>query len=151
MRNIKRTSIVAGAIVALLGGGIAFAAWTATGTGTGTVKAGNDAGLTVSGGSVSGLYPTGSQDVTVTVTNDNPYPVAVSSVAVGAITNDKSCSNTGVTTSSKPALTDRLAPTGITGDSKSYTFTVTMDANADNACQGATFTVPFTATGASTN
>ena len=76
MKNFTRRSTIAGvATLALVGTGIAFAAWTSTGTGSGTADATNAVDLTVNVGDASGLYPTGSKTATFTVTNPNPYAV----------------------------------------------------------------------------
>ncbi len=76
MKNFTRRSTIAGvATLALVGTGIAFAAWTSTGTGSGTADATNAVNLTVNVGNASGLYPTGSKTATFTVTNPNPYAV----------------------------------------------------------------------------
>ena len=62
MKNFTRRSTAAVvATLALVGTGIAFAAWTSTGTGSGSADATSATDLTVTVGSTSGLYPTGSK------------------------------------------------------------------------------------------
>lgn len=152
MRNIKRSAVIGGTTLALVGGGIAFAAWTSTGNGSGTATAISDAGLTVSADDVSGLYPTGSVAVTATVKNNNPYKVALDSIVVGDITSDVAgCDATSVSAPDNEAPGKTLSAAGEPGDSASFPFAVSMSNDAPDECQGAVFTVRFTATGQSSN
>jgi hypothetical protein len=146
MRNIKRTSIVAAAIVALLGGGVAFAAWTSTGTGTGTATATSAKDLTVTVQNVPGLYPTGSVSVPFTVTNPNPYAVKLSNVHLQSVTTGATgCDTTTVTGADLPD-TDLVAA-GATSASRN--FILSMSNAATDQCQGASFTVTLLVSGAS--
>ena len=151
MRNSKRIKIVAGGTAVLFGVGVAFAAWTSTGTGTGAATAGSATTLTVAQqGTVTGLYPTGTQAVTIRVTNTNPYPIRVSSVSPGAVTvtGGTGCTaeNAAVTFENLTGLNDYLAPSAY----MDYTPDVSMGDDSNNGCQGATFSSTYTATGAST-
>jgi hypothetical protein len=70
--NIKRTRLVFGGVtlVLILMAGAAFAYWTGSGEGSGTVKASYaSASFEVSSGLVENLYPGGSSAVTVKVKN----------------------------------------------------------------------------------
>jgi len=155
MRTIKKTAVVGGTLAALMGAGIAFAAWTTTGTGSGSATAGSAGSLTVTGGSaVTGLFPTGSKDVTVTVTNNSPYKVAMDTITAGTTTvtgNTGTCTASVVSTVNKSGLTDVLDASGGAAPSHAYTFTFTMTNSAEDGCQGATFSIPFTASGHSSN
>ena len=73
--NTRRSAVVGGTVATLFGLGVAFAAWTNTGVGSGSVTAGTAAPLTVTVSGVSGLVPTKSVNVPFTVTNTNPYDV----------------------------------------------------------------------------
>lgn len=134
----------------LLATGVAFAAWTAGGAGSGYAKAGTAVALgTVSAVPVDNLYPGGSADVEITIDNPNPYPVRVTSIAgAGAITSGiTACDGaTGVTFADQTGTWDVPA-------NASAPFTLTDAASmsnvSDNACQGATFTIPVTLAGAS--
>src|SRR5215217_5123727 len=105
MLRPKKKLVVAGGVVAgLMASGVAWAAWTANGTGNGYAKATSAQVLTTSDASASTaaqLYPGASGDVKVTINNPNPYPVTVTSISGnGAITADAShsaCTTTGVT------------------------------------------------------
>jgi hypothetical protein len=71
--------LIAGLTVVALAGlavGIAWAAWTATGSGSGSASSSN-AGLTVSVGSASGLYPGGTVQVPVTFYNSSSSPIGL--------------------------------------------------------------------------
>lgn len=154
MRNSKRIKIVAGGTAALFGVGVAFAAWTSTGGDSASVTAGAAADLTVASvGSVDALYPGQSQDITVDVTNENPYPVKVSSVVsspgdpdsvTGAL--GPACDITDVSIDPDPSAGEVLAAKGEAGDSTTYTFSVSMADDAESDCQGATFIYDFLAT-----
>jgi hypothetical protein len=152
MRNSKRVKIVAGGTAVLFGVGVAFAAWTSTGEGSGQVTSTSDQGLTVTSTNASGLFPTGQQTITVTVENKNPYKVALDSITVDDITsNDAACNVEEVTAPHNNAPGVTLEPAGVAGDSADFPFVVSMSNDADDDCQGDTFTVDFTATGHSSN
>jgi hypothetical protein len=137
--------------------GIAFAAWTASGDGSGSAKAISAVALTtVTATPTAQLYPGGSGDLSISIANANPYPVKVTSVtnqglALHPITSDKgpACDlSTGVTFTDQSALS-LLVPAGSPGTSFTLTGTVHMANASDNSCQGGTFTIPVTASGAS--
>src|SRR5437867_12633542 len=91
--------VIAGSVV-----GVAIAAWTTGGSGSGQAQAGSAQSLTISAGTPSSsLYPTTSADVAATITNPNSYPVHVSSIALGAVTVDaghSGCNTSSVTVTS---------------------------------------------------
>lgn len=162
-KNTKRVAIVGGTTAALLGGGIAFATWTTNGTGSGTAQAG-DAVTTSISGAASNLLPNTTVPMTVTVSNTNPYAVHVDSITP---TNDKVSANPGAcnadsvsagsfTTSEAGSSSTKtsedptsVVPAGSTTNPGTQTFTiqVSMTTAANESCKGATFTIPFTATG----
>ena len=150
MKNFTRRSTIAGvATLALVGTGIAFAAWTSTGTGSGTADATNAVNLTVNVGNATGLYPTGSKTATFTVTNPNPYAVkltgADAATNFGVDAGHSGC-NVSSLSSAAQSLTDVIAA-GAT--SSSHTVTISMDNIANDFCQGANFTFDLTVHGAS--
>jgi hypothetical protein len=139
---------------AMLAGSIAFAAWTATGSGSGFAEATNAQALTtvdVSASTSATLYPGATGDVTLSIDNPNPYPVTVTDVVgSGPIDSDATAecdASTGVTFADQTGLSLDV-PAG--GDA---TFTLGGSAQMDNSshtsCQGAVFTIPVTLTGAS--
>lgn len=153
MSKLTRRTATAGLVtLGLLGAGIAFAAWTSTGSDSGAATADTAKNLTVVvDDTVTGLYPTGSKDVTFTVKNNNPYPVTldtatVSNLAVAAPS--AGCTIHDVTTS-PVSVSDRLAPGATT--TATHVVTVNMGADADDACQGKTFTFDLSVSAHSSN
>jgi hypothetical protein len=148
MRKIQKTAVVGGTVAVLLAGGVAFAAWTSSGSGNGTVQAGSDAGLSVSASSIDTLFPTVDVDIDVSITNDNPYNVTLDSITWDDVTSsDPDCDTSSVSSTDDPTATDPIAA----GTTIHRTFVVHMDAGADNDCQSDLFTLGYTATGHSSN
>lgn len=88
MKRSKMITIVAVSTV-LLVAGVAIAAWLITGTGSGAAKAGTAGTLTVAPATATGdLYPGATDgDVYIKVTNDNDYPVDLTTATiVGPVT-----------------------------------------------------------------
>ena len=149
MRNKTRRSAVVGlGIVGMMGAGVAFAAWTTEGTGSGTATAGKDQALTVTVSPATGLYPTGSTNVAYTVTNPNSYAVTLSQASLQGVTVDKAGCVPSVVTGSPVIVTDRIAA-GATSTSK--TFPVTMSNAATDECKNAVFTLTLKVSGASSS
>ena len=150
-RRITAGSILFGIILV---SSIAYAAWTASGGGQGYAKAGTAQTLTtvdVSASTVASLYPSGTGNVLIRISNPNPYPVLVASVTgSGTITSDKGAAcdaSTGVSFTNQTGLSLAVPA------SSAATFTLTgaaaMSNVSDNTCQGAVFTIPVTLSGAS--
>ncbi len=141
MKNTKRAGIVSASAATLIVGGIAFAAWTSTGTATGTVTSGTQTGLTVTSETVSGLYPTVDKTFTVTVKNTNPYAVQMRSLLRTANANPAACL---VSFTEQTGLSDVLAADDGT---KIYTLTASMGKDSDGSkCQGVDFVQEYQAT-----
>ena len=146
--------VIAGSVI-----GVAIAAWTAGGSGSGQASAGTAASLTISAGAPStNLYPTASADVAAVVSNPNPYPVHVDSVSLGAVTVDggHSACNTASVTITSPQTNGGAgwsvpAKSGVVNGSLNLDLAnaISMSNAANDSCQGATFSVALTATGAS--
>jgi hypothetical protein len=148
--------ITAGGIVvgAMLAASVAFAAWTATGSGSGYAKATTAQALTtvdVSATTPATLYPGATGTVKLSISNPNPYPVTVSSVTgSGTITSDKGAAcnaSTGVTYTDQTGLSLSVPAAG----SATFPLTnaVSMSNASDDSCQGAVFTIPVSLSGAS--
>jgi hypothetical protein len=148
MRKTQKFAIVGGTVSALLIGGVAYAAWTSSGTGDGAVTAGHATTLGVSGAPIGGLYPTKSVTQQVTVTNSNPYAVTLTDLTPNNLTvaSDHPLCNASSVTAATVSSTATLA--ALTG-STTIPVTVSMDNTANDACQDATFTISYTAHGAS--
>lgn len=139
-RYVRRGVIVLVAATAALGSGVAYAAWTSSGTGTATTKAGTAQAPVVTGGAVPTglLYPGLSADAFVNVQNPNPYPVTVTSIApLGS-----DCGVTAIASNPGVQLPAQSAATSIK-------ITVSMAPSAPSTCQGLTINVPVTVTIAS--
>ena len=157
-RKLTLAAILAIAATAI---GVAVAAWTTGGSGSGQAQAGSATSMTISAGTPgSSLYPTASADVAATVSNPNPYKVHVSSISLGAVSVDAGHSgcNLGSVTVTSPQDNsgsgwDVPAKSGAVNGSLNVDLTsaISMSNAANDSCQGATFTVALTATGASSN
>jgi len=153
LRHWKKLAALGVALVTFAGIGLAWAAWTAGGTGSGSAKAGTAKALTTSDASASVvnlLYPSGSADVAVTINNPNPYPVTVSSVTGnGAITSgNTTCdASNGVTFTNQTGLSIVVPANG--NVTKVFANAASMSNASVDACQGQTFTIPVSISGAS--
>jgi hypothetical protein len=158
MKNptLRRVLVVTAVVGATLGGGIAVAAWTSSGSGAATAKAGTAAAPTTGTVDASAittglLYPGGTGTAKLLVTNPNPYPVVVTRVAAGTGAPTGSggigtCTTTGVT------WREQTPGTAVpTGGSTTLTLSdaVAMASTVDDGCQGAAFSIPVTVTVAS--
>jgi hypothetical protein len=140
-----RATVALVATGALLAAGIAFAAWTATGSGSGYAKAGTVQTLTtvdVSSSIVGDLYPGGTGTVSLKVHNPNAFPVTVTGVTFGAV----SPSTCSVTVTSPSNVSFSVAANS---DStlQVYAGAAAMGTGAGDACQGQVFTVATTLSG----
>lgn len=154
MRMTKKLTVGTLFAGVMLAGSIAFAAWTATGTGSGYAKATSAQVLTtvdVSASTTATLYPGATGNVLLRISNPNPYPVTVTDVAgSGAIDSDTTAAcdaQTGVTFTDQTGLSLSVPASG------AQTFTlsgsVAMANSSHTSCQGAVFTIPVTLSGAS--
>ena len=153
----SRSHLVAAlvAVTVVAAGAATFGSW-AVGSDAGNgyakaVTAQNLALSDASGSTVADLYPGGTGNVKVTVTNPNAFAVTVTGVSgAGTITSDKgsACNAaTGVT------FTDTTGLTQVVGAGATVTFTLSgkaaMSNASDTSCQGAVFTIPVTLTATS--
>jgi hypothetical protein len=160
MTRTHLSRFAAVAVTGLLVAGVAvYAAWSVTGSGTGSASARTAANLTLTPGTpASALYPNGSADVATAVANTNPFPVHVSTIALntGQGTNgfavDAGHSGCDLSTLSYASQTnggsgwDLPASDTLDVDAAGA---VSMSGAAGDACQGASFTLYLTATAAS--
>jgi hypothetical protein len=157
--RLHRNAVVVGiGTAAVLTGltGTALAVWTSSGTGSGTAKAGSATALstvTASAATTGLLYPSGTGDVKITFDNPNPYPVTITSVAPAAAAVTASagtCTTTGVSFTAQSGTWLVPKKSGTDGQTTvTFTGAVSMSNASDDGCQGATFTIPVTFTGAS--
>jgi hypothetical protein len=156
MKGKLTKRLTAGTIVlgVALVASVAFAAWTATGSGSGYTQATTATVLTtvdVSGTTTAQLYPGGTSDVKIRISNPNPYPIVVTDVVgSGAITSDKGVAcdgSTGVSFTDQTGQSIAVAAGGIAN--VTFSGAAAMDNSSDNTCQGAIFTIPVTLSGTS--
>lgn len=161
MRKVdRRTKVilsVAAAAAVIANAGVAWAYWRVTGSGTGAAVAGSAIELRLTGRSDADkpLYPGGTSDLTVTVTNDNNFPIKILKVSAGTgrTTADDAhaqggCRNTGVVVASDVQEVSWDVPKNSIGVF-SVPNGIRMTNQSDTACQGAVFTIPVQATGVS--
>ncbi len=135
----------------VLGGGVAYAHWTTSGSATGSASTGTTVALTTSAATPSGtaLVPGGTAPLVVTVTNPNAGSVLVTSVQLD--TTRPVLVSGAVGTCTSPPLTVSAATSLTVAGGATTTLTVpnavTLGATAASGCQGATFTLPVTLSG----
>lgn len=140
----RRVSVLATVISALLIANIAFAAWLSTGEGEGEAKAGvaSNGSTVASADEGDVLYPGSDTTITVTVTNDEAYPVRVTGFDAGSsdeIAGTDCLADTVTTDADSSPATTVIASKG----TANYELDAHMASDADNDCQGQTFTIPL--------
>jgi hypothetical protein len=151
IRNMKRrwkVATVAG-VLALAASTSSFAYFTASGSGSSGGSVGSPAELTISPATpTSQLYPSGSSDVALTISNPNEFSIHVNSLDLdsGGITASTSCDTSKVhfaSQSNSGAGWDVDPKAGAVDGTLSLHLAaaLSMDADAPDDCQGATFTV----------
>ena len=156
----RTRSILSAAAVAaiVVNAGAAWAYWKVTASETGMARAGTAVNLTLRGRSDlnRALLPGGTGNLTVTLTNDNDFPIRITSVSPGpgnVVADDEhreaGCrENTGVSLT-KTAFEVSWEVAKNTIGAFSIPDGLRMEATAIRACQGATFTVPVQVSGVS--
>jgi hypothetical protein len=166
MKFAKKLGAALAVVVVIFAAGIAYAAWTSSGTGSGSAKATTAQALgTVSAdvttiAAADKLYPgQANGKAVIKITNPNPYSVRVTGVSFD--TSSYVSSDQGANCTDAPATTH---PTGVSFNNQSgltmdvpansagtqFTLpagSVSMNNTSDTLCQGATFTIPVTLSG----
>jgi hypothetical protein len=152
--SLRRLIGIGITVLALGAVGLVYAAWTTNGSGSGYAKAGSSQPLTtvdVSATTTATLYPGVTGNVQMQIHNPNSYAVRVTAVTGnGTITADaghSGCTTTGVTFTNQSSLTIDIPASS--DASPVLTGAASMSNASLNACQGATFTIPVSLTGAS--
>ncbi len=144
MRMFSRKALVAGGLVATLGlGGIAFAYFTQSGSGTGSASVGSSAAITLSASAPTAVTPAGvTSDVAIVVTNPGSGSQHVNSVSLTSV--DASDVNCVTSAFSMPSVT--VNQTLAAGAFTTVHGTLSMADNGLNqdACQGASLTLHLT-------
>jgi hypothetical protein len=154
----RTRSILSAAAVAaiVVNAGAAWAYWKVTASETGGARSGTAVKLTLRGRADLNrpLTPGGTGNLTVTLTNDNNFPITITSVSPGpgnAVADDEhrdaGCrDNTGVSLTRTAFAVSLDVPKNTIG-AFSIPDGLRMAASSDKACQGATFTVPVQVSG----
>ena len=148
----KKVVVVAVTAGVAVSGGVAWALWSSTATGSGNAKALSAVAVTVTASTgAADLYPgfTGG-DVSFTVTNGNPYGITFTSMTPGTVASSDptNCPASNVTVA--PATISLAVAANATAAAGSIPDVVTMAGAAPDGCQGVVFTIPLTLTGAQT-
>ncbi|HEY3547786.1 MAG TPA: hypothetical protein VGK17_17065 [Propionicimonas sp.] len=154
MTTNRRRGLLFSALVvvfALTTTGTALAYWARSGSGSGATTTGTTQPLVLSPGTASNqLYPGGQSAVAVTVTNPNPGPVNASSLSLdtsqgtAGFAVDGAHAACGVASLTFATQTNGGAGWAIPASGSSVLSlanSLSMNTNAANACQGASFTV----------
>ena len=149
----KKLATIGTMTIVMFVAGVAWAAWTVSGSGSGYAKAKTVQPLTtvnVSASTGATLYPGATGDVKLSIDNSgNSFGVTVTSVTgSGLITASGGtglCLVSGVTYTDQTGLS--LAVPANTAASFTLSIAVSMGNNSDNGCQGATFTIPVSLAG----
>jgi len=147
----KKFTIIAVVIGVMLVAGVAFAAWTASGTGSGQASSLTAQTVTVTAATgTADLYPGANGAVYFTLTNNNPYSITFTGATVGTITSSSpaACPSTNVVTGPGPftGLSLQVAANA-TSSTLSIPNAVSMLHSAPDGCQNKTFTVVLTLSG----
>lgn len=158
-RSARRTAAVLASLVgsALAVGGVANAYWGGNGGGAGASGSGTALDVTLTPATAAdGLYPGGTADVALRISNPNPAQVRIGGLGLDTTEGDGGFAvdddHTACTPLSVLTLTDRTdgwvvpARIGVVDGELAVTVAdaLTMSTAAANACQGATFTVYLT-------
>jgi hypothetical protein len=150
----KKLFLIPLAIGALVAGGVAFAAWSSSGSGSATAQSTTSLNSVIAAGtSAADLYPGATSSVTVTVSNPNAYPIVVNSISAGssALAN-VSCTAGTVTSDARTVdatglmQSDGSTKTIAAAGSGTYILATHMAASAVDACKSQSFTLALTAT-----
>lgn len=157
MKNptLRRVLVVTTVVGATLGGGIAVAAWTSSGSGTAGAKAGTASAPTTTAVPASAfasglLYPGGpAGDAKIQVNNPNPYPVKITAITANGTPTGSggsgTCTTTGVSWTAQSPTSGNSVPANGSA-TLSLSGAVSMSATSDDGCQGALFAIPVTVT-----
>lgn len=149
-KRTRKVAAVAAITAVVVGGGAAFALWSADGVGSGQATALTAQNITVTAAAgPATLYPGATDgDVTFTLTNPNPYPVQFTAMTAGAVTSSDptNCPASNVTVDPATGLALNVAA-GATSGTLSIADVVNMAGAAPDGCQGVTFTIALTLSG----
>jgi uncharacterized protein (DUF58 family) len=155
MRNMSQRTAVITLVAVIVAGiaSVAWAAWSVTGTGTATVSAAEVTALQATARPTGRLFPGGTADIEVSVTNPNEFAVEVQSFAQDPrVVVDQAHAMAGCA-AGNVRLKATKKPIGqrVEADGGTQTFVVEdaveMLYNAPEACQGASFEIALALAG----
>ena len=155
MQRSKKITALAVMIGVTLVAGVAFAKWTADGSGTGTAKSLTAQTVTFTGATpTADLYPGGPAGaVYFSASNTNPYTVVFSKITGLSVVSDDTanCPNANVSVPAASVAAPITLGTNVTLAPGASTFSipslVTLAGTAPDGCQTKTFTVTATLLG----
>jgi hypothetical protein len=150
MSKRKKILVALVGVAVMVLGGIAYAVWSANGTGSGQAEA--RSAVTVDVNAASGtadLWPGATDgDIHFTLDNTNPYAVTFTGFTAGTITSSAPvlCPSSLVTVDDAGGIS---VPVGANATNVAGVINgvVSLDHAATNACQGVTFDIALTLTG----
>jgi hypothetical protein len=156
--QLKKRFVAMGVVGAsiVVGAGMAWATWSATGIGSGAGAAKVAQPLVVTAvtpTSASGesLYPGGPAGwVYATIQNPNPYAVTITGLSWGTPTssNPTTCPNSNISLDTAAPTTDSLPiAAGATVSAIQFNGVLDLSHTAPDGCQGVAFNIPLTVTG----
>lgn len=155
--RIKKRWFAAGVALASLatGAGVAYAAWSTTGSGSGAGRALVAQAVTVNpvtpNQSAAALYPGGPAGwVYLSITNPNPYDVQITHVAWGmpASADPTDCPNSNVSVDANaPTTLNVSVPKNSTSGALQVFNVLDLSHSAPDGCQGVAFSVAVTVSG----
>ena len=150
-RTSKRLLAIGLPLTVMAVTGVAVAAWTSTGSGSGTAQSTTSVNSAVSGTAhPADLFPGATKSVTVTITNPNAYPILVTSIPAGTSLAVSLCAADSVTTDARALdatglfQSDGTTKTIAGGGSGVYTLVSHMIADPSDSCKSQTFSLPLT-------
>jgi hypothetical protein len=149
----KRLGVIAAGLSLLLVAGVAFAAWTADGSGKGTATAISAKTVTVNADTgTADLYPGSKGGVYFTLTNDNPYAITFDKLTAASVfssSDETACPKANLTIDPALPVTGLSLAVGAntTSAQESIADLVALSHGAPDGCQGKSFTISLTLTG----
>jgi hypothetical protein len=154
-KPIIAAAVAAGVLAA--GVGTAVAVWTVTGTGSGSGGAAIASGLTVTAftptGAAANIYPGGpAGSVNFQVANPNPFAVTITAIQWGTpvSTNPSSCPTSNISLDANAPTSVNISVPANATPGTVYVVPGVLDLahSAPNGCQGVSFNIQMTVTGA---
>jgi hypothetical protein len=150
MSKRKKILVALVGVAVMVLGGIAYAAWTADGSGTGTAHARTAIVVNVNAATgTADLYPGATDgDIHFTLDNDNPYAVTFTGFTTGSITSsdEANCPASLVSVDDSGAISAPVAA-NTSGAAGAIDGVVSLDHAAADGCQGVTFNIGLSLTG----